>query len=154
MLSTSETYQFTVGSSSGCDVKIDDHSISRVHVKIYFSEESVLIEDLNSSKGTFVLHNGEFKRIKSAKIKPETQIRLGHSFGPIEVKKLIDDFILNKEPFLKLMNDCILLREKDKKDIAKRVKNIGLRRCSECGTVLSKAKIHCDCCGAILDESA
>ncbi|MAX66631.1 MAG: FHA domain-containing protein [Bacteriovoracaceae bacterium] len=140
MLSTSETYQFTVGSSSGCDVKIDDHSISRVHVKIYFSEESVLIEDLNSSKGTFVLHNGEFKRIKSAKIKPETQIRLGHSFGPIEVKKLIDDFIL--------------LREKDKKDIAKRVKNIGLRRCSECGTVLSKAKIHCDCCGAILDESA
>lgn len=137
---TSETHQFTVGSSSGCDLQISHPSVSRAHLKIYFSDDSVLIEDLSSTSGTFVLHNGEYKRVKSAKIKLETKVRLGEELEGVEIKKLIDDYLI--------------LKEKNKRDIAKRVKTVGLKRCPECGTVLSIDKIHCDCCGAIFDESA
>ena len=139
-MKTLETHQFTVGSSSGCDLKISHPTVSRAHVKIYYSEDSVLIEDLSSDSGTFVLYNGEFKRVKSAKIKLETIIRLGTSLEGIEVKSFIEDYLK--------------IKEKEKKDISKRVKSVGLKRCFDCGTVLLKEKIHCECCGAIFEESA
>lgn len=139
-MKTSETHQFTVGSSSRCDVRISHSSISRAHVKIYYSNESVLIEDLNSEQGTFVLYNGEFKRIKSAKIKWDTLIRLGRVLDGVEVKELIEDYLYKKE--------------KEKKDILKKVKAVGLKRCHNCGTVMPKTEIHCECCGAIFEESA
>lgn len=137
---TLETYHFTVGSSSGCDLRVKHSSVSRAHVKIYYSDDSVLLEDLNSEHGTFVLHNGEFKRIKSAKIKPDTIIKLGESSDGVKVKDYYEKFMAQKEI--------------DKRDIAKRIKSEGLKRCFECGTVLSKKKIHCECCGAIFEESA
>jgi len=137
---TVETHQFTIGRSEGCDLILDHPSISRAHIKIYFTGESILLEDLNSKDGTYVLHQGEYKRVRSAKIKPDTMIRLGNSLEAVEVKKFIDDYIN--------------LKEKNKKDISKRVKSIGLKRCLDCGSVLAKSKIHCDCCGAILDETA
>lgn len=136
---TSETKQFTVGSSAGCDVRYTHPSISRAHLKIYFVGESVLIEDLNSRTGTFVLYNGEYKRVKSAKIRPDTMIRVGDSIKAIEVRELILQFEQ--------------IRESDKKDVFKRVKSVGLRRCSECGSVINKTTIYCECCGAVLDES-
>jgi pSer/pThr/pTyr-binding forkhead associated (FHA) protein len=137
---TTETYQFTVGSSQGCEVIIDNPSISRAHLKVYFSGDSILVEDMGSSSGTYVLHDGEFKRIKSAKIKPETKIRLGSDLNPLEMKDIIE-----------LYHNAI---EKDKRDILKRIKSGGLKRCFDCGTVLSKIKIHCECCGAIFEEAA
>ena len=137
---TLETHRFTVGRSSGCDIRISHPSVSRAHIKVYYSGESVLIEDLNSAEGTFVLHNGEFKRIKSAKIKLDTVIRLGSSLEGMPMQKIIDDYKL--------------IKEKDKNDISKRVKSVGLKRCSECGAVVVRDKIHCDCCGAIFEESA
>lgn len=140
MLTSIETHQFTVGSSSGCDLMVKHASVSRAHLKIYYSGDSVLIEDLNSEAGTFVLYNGEYKRIRSAKIRLDTVVRLGSSLEGVEVRKIIDDYNLNKE--------------RDKKDISKRVKAVGLRRCHDCGTVMSKSKIHCECCGAIFEESA
>ena len=76
MLITTETHHFTVGRSSGCDLVINHAEISRAHAKIYYTGDSVLIEDLQSESGTFVLHQGEFKRIKSAKIKMDTIIRV------------------------------------------------------------------------------
>ena len=97
-----------------------------------------MIEDLNSTHGTYVLYQGEFKRIKSAKIKLETQIRFGTVLEPVEVQKIIENYQSNVE--------------KDKKDIFKRVRAKGLKRCPDCGTVLEKDKIHCECCGAIFDE--
>lgn len=137
---TTETYQFTVGSSQGCEVMIDNQTVSRAHVKIYFSGESILVEDLNSRNGTYVLHDGEYKRIKSAKIKPETKIRLGSELEALEVRE-----------FIELYHSAV---EREKKDIIKRVKAGGLKRCFDCGTVLEKVKIHCDCCGAIFEEAA
>ena len=135
---TTETFQFTVGSSHGCEVMINSPTVSRAHIKVYYSGDSILVEDLNSSNGTFVHHEGEFKRIKSAKIKPDTKIRLGNELEPIAIKDIIDRYHQ--------------AQEKDKKDIIKRIKSGGLKRCFDCGTVMSKEKIHCQCCGAIFDE--
>lgn len=137
---TAETHQFTVGSSSGCDLILEHKGISRAHSKIYYSGDSVLLEDLNSQNGTFVLYNGEFKRVRSAKIKLDTVVRFGTSMSGIEVGNLIKNYISKKE--------------RDKKDISKRVKSVGLKRCGDCGSVMAKSKIHCECCGAIFEESA
>lgn len=137
---TQETYQFTVGSSQNCEVMISSPTVSRAHLKVYFAGDSILVEDLNSSNGTFVLHDGEFKRIKSAKIKPDTKIRLGSDLDALEVKDIIG-----------LYESA---REKSKNDIIKRIKASGLKRCFDCGTVLSKEKIHCECCGAIFEEAS
>lgn len=139
-MKTLETHQFTVGASSGCDLKISHSTVSRAHVKIYYSDENVLIEDLNSENGTFVLYNGEFKRVKSAKIKWDTVIRLGSTLEGVEVRSYIEDYLK--------------IKEKEKKDISKRVRSVGLKRCFDCGTVLAKDKIYCECCGAIFEESA
>lgn len=137
---THETHQFTVGSSAGCDLKITHSSVSRAHAKIYYSEESVLIEDLGSEEGTFIYYNDEFKRVKSAKIKLDTIVRLGTSLDGVKVKEFIESYLL--------------IKEKNKKDISKRIKTIGMKRCFDCGTVMSKDKIHCECCGAIFEETA
>ncbi len=134
---TIETHQFTIGSSAGCDLILDHPSISRAHVKIYFNGESILIEDLHSEKGTFVFHHGEFKRIKTAKVRPETKIRLGSELDAREVRDLINEYQKKKE--------------KDKYDIVKKVRSEGLKRCRECGSVMAKSKVHCDCCGAVFD---
>ena len=137
---TAETHQFTVGSNEGCDLVLHNESISRAHAKIYFNDDSVLIEDLNSTNGTFVLHGGEFKRIRSAKIKRDTIVRFGNKSEGIAIGEVIDEYIQ--------------VKEKNKKDISKRVKSEGMKRCSECGSVISKSKIHCETCGAIFEESA
>lgn len=135
-----ETIQFTVGRSAGCDYRISHPTVSRAHLKVFCSGDSVLIEDLNSQFGTFVLVDGEYKRIRSAKIHLDTVIRLGDSLEAMEIGELIESFHSAKK--------------KEKGDILKRVKSQGLKRCFECGSVLFIEKIYCDCCGAILEESA
>jgi len=137
---TVEMEQFTLGKSEGCDLVLSHPSISRAHVKIYFTTDMVLIEDLDSLNGTFVFYDGAFKRIKSAKIKFDTKIRFGSELEPMPVGEIIKDYKDNKE--------------RKKKDIFRKVNAVGLKRCSECGSVLEKSKIHCECCGAIFDESA
>lgn len=138
--STVEMEQFTIGSSDACDVKFDHPTVSRAHAKIYYTADTVLVEDLDSNNGTYVFHEGKFKRIKSAKIKFDTLVRLGKKLEGIKVSEIIEGYKQRKE--------------KDKKDIFKRVKSTGLKRCVECGSVIEKSKIHCDCCGATLEETA
>lgn len=137
---TVEMEQFTLGKSEGCDLMIPHPSVSRAHAKIYFTTDMVLLEDLDSSQGTFVYHEGIFKRIKSAKIRFDTKIRFGSELEPVLVGDIIKEYKANKE--------------KKKKDIFRKVKSVGLKRCSECGSVMEKSKIHCECCGAIFEESA
>jgi len=43
----------TIGRDEGCDIAIDEHSVSRRHARLHFGEE-VLIEDVGSSNGTRV----------------------------------------------------------------------------------------------------
>ena len=137
---TFEMEQFTVGSSMGCDLRMTHPSINRAHVKIYYTEDTVLIEDLDSKEGTFVYHEGSFKRIKSAKIRFDTIVRLGSDLEGVQVREIIEDYKQAKV--------------RKKRDIFRRVKSTSLKRCFECGSVIEKVKIYCDCCGAIFEESA
>jgi diguanylate cyclase (GGDEF)-like protein len=43
-----------IGRSEGCDIRIDDHSVSRRHVRVVLKDDSYSAEDLNSTNGTFV----------------------------------------------------------------------------------------------------
>lgn len=134
------TVQFTVGRSDGCDFKIVHSSVSRIHLKIYYTESEVLIEDLNSKHGTYVYHEENFKKVKTAKIKRDTIIRVGDALEPFAVEELIMKF---EEQ-----------REKDRNNIKNKIRSIGVRRCHDCGSVISKDKIHCHVCGAILEDCA
>ncbi len=135
-----ETVQFTVGRSDGCDFKIIHSSVSRIHLKVYYTDQEVLIEDLNSKLGTFVFYQDKFKKIKTAKIKRDTMIRIGDILEPFPVGDLIDKFEFQ--------------REKERNNIKNKIRAVGVRRCGECGSVISKDKIHCHVCGAILEECA
>ena len=46
--------EYVVGRSPDCDITIPDPFVSRKHLKLYIKDDSVFIEDLNSSNGTFV----------------------------------------------------------------------------------------------------
>jgi diguanylate cyclase (GGDEF)-like protein len=64
-----------IGRSHRADIRLDDDSISRMHVKLNLSGTSVGIEDLGSSNGTLV--NGE--RITSHGLRDGDKIRLGET---------------------------------------------------------------------------
>ena len=64
-----------VGRSHRSDIRLDDDSISRMHVKLTLDGTSVSIEDLGSSNGTLV--NGE--RIHTVRLRDGDKIRLGET---------------------------------------------------------------------------
>ena len=64
-----------IGRSHRADVRLDDDSISRMHVKLTLSGTVVNIEDLGSSNGTLV--NGE--RIGQEQLRDGDKIRLGET---------------------------------------------------------------------------
>jgi len=64
-----------IGRSHRADIRIDDDSISRLHVKLQLDGTSVQIEDLNSSNGTLV--NGS--RVTTEPLRDGDKIRLGET---------------------------------------------------------------------------
>lgn len=62
-----------IGRREDCDVRIPLGEISRKHCKLTRESESVLVEDLGSSNGTFV--NG--KRVQSASLAPGDTLQIG-----------------------------------------------------------------------------
>ncbi len=64
-----------IGRSHRADIRLDDDSISRLHVKMQLNGTSVSIEDLGSSNGTLV--NGE--RITTTGLRDGDKIRLGET---------------------------------------------------------------------------
>ncbi len=64
-----------IGRSHRADIRIDDDSISRLHVKLMLDGTSVQIEDLNSSNGTLV--NGN--RVTTEPLRDGDKIRLGET---------------------------------------------------------------------------
>ena len=67
--------EVTIGRSRSADIKLDDDSISRKHVRLQLSGERVVIEDLKSSNGTLV--NGE--RVSEAPLADGDKIRVGET---------------------------------------------------------------------------
>ena len=72
--------EIIIGRDPDNDVQIDNVSVSREHAKIKRDSKSYLIEDLNSTNGTFV--NG--KKINKKFLKKEDEISIGkHSLQVI-----------------------------------------------------------------------
>lgn len=65
----------TLGRSPGCDVTIDDPSVSRKHAEIRSQDGGWTIDDLGSTNGTFV--NGN--RVDNASLRTGDRIALGQS---------------------------------------------------------------------------
>ena len=65
--------EVTIGRGAGCDILIDDATISRSHARIRVVDGGLAIEDLGSRNGTLV--NGE--RVASADLRPGDTFTLG-----------------------------------------------------------------------------
>ena len=65
--------EIIIGRDSGNDVQIDNVAVSREHAKIIRGPNYYLIEDLNSTNGTFV--NG--KKINKKFLKEDDEISIG-----------------------------------------------------------------------------
>lgn len=65
--------EIIIGRDSGNDIQIDNVAVSREHAKIIRGPNYYLIEDLNSTNGTFV--NG--KKINKKYLKEDDEISIG-----------------------------------------------------------------------------
>ena len=77
------------------DLVLEDPEVSRRHAVLRRSGESVVVEDLDSTNGTFV--NGE--RIRSPiTVRPGDQVRVGRTTLEIEPDQRADDTIVSTPP--------------------------------------------------------
>ena len=70
--------EITLGRSPENIVVIPDPTVSRKHAVITVMGNEVVVRDLNSTNGTYVLENGEFRRINEYRFSNEAMIRLGY----------------------------------------------------------------------------
>jgi len=73
-----ERFPFTIGRSVGCDLTLPRSYVSRTHARITREAGELILEDTNSSHGTFV--NG--RRITRRTLRPQDTIRFGSLEGP------------------------------------------------------------------------
>ena len=104
--------EIIIGRDSGNDIQIDNIAVSREHARIIRGPKCYLIEDLNSSNGTFV--NG--KIINKKFLKEEDEILIGkHSLQIV----LEDPPAIMKEKKLKGINTTYKLGPAEYKRIFK-----------------------------------
>ncbi len=72
----------TIGRSSQADIQIKDERISRVHCVIEWLGDTIMIEDKESTNGTYV----DSQEINRKVLQPGIPIQLGHSLMKIEYK--------------------------------------------------------------------
>ena len=75
--------RLTIGRAPESDIHLPDPSVSRQHAEVYLSEGKPIVEDLESSNGTFV--NDE--EVKKAFLKSGDTLRVGS--GPLLVLDLL-----------------------------------------------------------------
>lgn len=77
-MSTSSFSVYRIGRGSGVDIQLDDDSVSRVHAELIATQSGAYyLTDCVSSGGSYVAHNGEWKRIRQEFIDPTDAILLG-----------------------------------------------------------------------------
>ena len=62
-----------IGRSSGCQLVLADHTVSRRHAELFTEDGRWLLRDLDSSNGTWL--NG--RRIVEAEVRPGDVLHLG-----------------------------------------------------------------------------
>ena len=77
-----EPGSMTVGRSPQADIQISDHRVSRIHCTFEWDEETITVEDHESTNGTFV----DSQKINRTKVLPGIPIQLGQSVMKIEYK--------------------------------------------------------------------
>ena len=77
-MSKSSFSVYRIGRGAGVDIQIDDDSVSRVHAELVATpSDAYYLTDCASSGGSYVAHNGEWKRIRQEFIDPTDAILLG-----------------------------------------------------------------------------
>jgi two-component system cell cycle response regulator len=75
-----EPGRMTVGRSPQADIKISDHRVSRIHCAFEWEDETITVEDNESTNGTFV----DSHKINRTKVLPGIPIQLGQSVMKLE----------------------------------------------------------------------
>ncbi len=70
--------EITLGRSPENMVIIPDPTVSRKHAVITMVGNELLIKDLNSTNGTYVLDGGMFKRVSEYRFNGDVVVRLGY----------------------------------------------------------------------------
>lgn len=61
-------YDIFIGRDSSTDLSFAlDLSISRKHLKISQRGKNIILEDLNSTNGTFIIHRGRIEKVQGVK---------------------------------------------------------------------------------------
>lgn len=74
--------KITIGRSPEADIVIDDKRISKVHCTVQYSKGSIIVEDNNSTNGTYL--NGQ--RIDKASVTASSLLQMGGTVMKIEFK--------------------------------------------------------------------
>jgi len=69
------TGRLTVGSGADADLVLDDHTVSRQHMALSFSDQQVRVRDLGSRNGTFI---GD-TRVQDGIVREGTVVRVGET---------------------------------------------------------------------------
>lgn len=87
LLDLNSIREISIGRSPENIIVIPDPTVSRKHALITKNGDRVIIKDLGSKNGTYVLNNGEFQRINEYVIDKEVTLRLG-LYTVIKVEQL------------------------------------------------------------------
>jgi pSer/pThr/pTyr-binding forkhead associated (FHA) protein len=70
--------EIVIGRDQGCDVVVNDPSVSRKHAKLIVTNGDLhVLSDFGSKHGTFIKEGGAWKQVSSVEVKRADQIRLG-----------------------------------------------------------------------------
>lgn len=81
-------YDIVIGRDNSVDLPLPlDLSVSRKHLKVYISNNSVIIEDLNSTNGSFIVENGKIIKINGKKTlnRGSNYVKIGNTLMEVEV---------------------------------------------------------------------
>jgi len=126
-----------IGRNSKADYFIDDESVSRNHAEIRVTHHSVVLVDLKSRNGTFVLKDKALIPIDTVTVTSEDTLYFGDS-GPHKVDDIIQ---MGPDATAFVRKDGELI---DTQTMEKRV------RCAKCGAVVRAEAEFCPDCGSTM----
>jgi len=99
----------TIGRDADCDILLDQGNPSRIHAQLILKNGKLLVDDLNSTNGTFVNNQRIFK---TTQLHPGDIIRFSTSEFTLLSNTAGDKTIISKKPpFVQTENSYIVLNE-------------------------------------------